>query len=186
MEDDTTDAPPQTPDSLLPYDLWTEEALRQVVIMALAYAAEHGLPGEHHFYVSFRTDARGVSIPPRLLAQYPNEMTIVLQHQFWDLKLDEAGQRFSVGLSFGGVPSILSVPLNAVTGFADPHVQFGLRFRPPEEHPANDADEPVTTVLDPAPQAAPAPEADEADAPPDSTNQVVSLDAFRKRPPSKD
>ncbi|RYY15619.1 MAG: hypothetical protein EON55_06005, partial [Alphaproteobacteria bacterium] len=64
MEDDTTDAPPQTPDSLLPYDLWTEEALRQVVIMALAYAAEHGLPGEHHFYVSFRTDARGVSIPP--------------------------------------------------------------------------------------------------------------------------
>ena len=185
MEDDTTDAPPQTPDSLLPYDLWTEEALRQVVIMALAYAAEHGLPGEHHFYVSFRTDARGVSIPQRLLAQYPNEMTIVLQHQFWDLKLDEAGQRFSVGLSFGGVPSILSVPLNAVTGFADPHVQFGLRFRPPEEHPANDADEPVTTVLDPTPQALSAPDADETDAP-DSTNQVVSLDAFRKRPPSKD
>ncbi|RYY05591.1 MAG: hypothetical protein EON55_25900 [Alphaproteobacteria bacterium] len=88
-------------------------------------------------------------------------------------------------MSFGGVPSILSVPLNAVTGFADPHVQFGLRFRPPEEHPANDADEPVTTVLDSAPQAPPAPDADETDAP-DSTNQVVSLDAFRKRPPSKD
>jgi hypothetical protein len=188
MEDDPTDAPPQTPDSLLPYDLWTEEALRQVVIMALAYAAEHGLPGEHHFYVSFRTDARGVSIPPRLLAQYPNEMTIVLQHQFWDLKLDEAGRRFSVGLSFGGVPSILSVPLNAVTGFADPHVQFGLRFRAPEEHPANDADEPITTVLDPPPNLLASPETPddaEGDAP-DSTNQVVSLDAFRKRPPSKD
>ncbi|MDP9095900.1 MAG: ClpXP protease specificity-enhancing factor SspB, partial [Pseudomonadota bacterium] len=77
MEDDPTDAPPQAPESLLPYDLWTEEALRQVVVMAIAYAAENGLPGEHHFYVSFRTDARGVSIPPRLLAQYPNEMTIV-------------------------------------------------------------------------------------------------------------
>lgn len=187
MEDDPTDAPPQTPDSLLPYDLWTEEALRQVVIMALAHAAEHGLPGEHHFYVSFRTDARGVSIPPRLLAQYPSEMTIVLQHQFWDLKLDEAGQRFSVGLSFGGVPSILSVPLAAVTGFADPHVQFGLRFRAPEEHAANDADaEPITTVLDPAPTTATPDAADSDGNAPDSTNQVVSLDAFRKRPPSKD
>ena len=77
MEDDTSDAPPQAPESLLPYDLWIEEAQRQVVVMALAYAAENGLPGEHHFYVSFRTDARDVSIPPRLLAQYPNEMTIV-------------------------------------------------------------------------------------------------------------
>lgn len=184
MEDDPTDAPPQSPESLLPYDLWTEEALRQVVVMAIAYAAENGLPGEHHFYVSFRTDARGVSVPPRLLAQYPNEMTIVLQHQFWDLKLDEAGQRFSVGLSFGGVPSILSVPLAAVTGFADPHVQFGLRFRAPEEHPANDAeaDNPAAIA---APE--PLPELNESDAAPeDSANQVVSLDAFRKRPPSKD
>ena len=182
MEDDPTDAPPDAPESLLPYDLWTEEALRQVVVLAIAYAAENGLPGDHHFFVSFRTDARGVSIPPRLLAQYPNEMTIVLQHQFWDLKLDDAGQRFSVGLSFGGVPSILSVPLAAITGFADPHVQFGLRFRAPEERPANDADS-----EDDTPEVESAPEAAAVETPPeDAANQVVSLDAFRKRPPSKD
>ncbi len=186
MEDDSTDAPPQSPESLLPYDLWTEEALRQVVGMALAHAAEHGLPGEHHFYISFRTDARGVSVPPRLLAQYPNEMTIVLQHQFWDLKLDDAEQRFSVGLSFGGIPSKLSVPFAAVTGFADPHVQFGLRFRPPEEHAANDSEaetpaEETTAADEPV---EPEPDADAPPAP--EPNQVVSLDAFRKRPPSKE
>lgn len=184
MEDDTTDVPSQTPDSLLPYDLWIEEAQRQVVVMALAYAAENGLPGEHHFYVSFRTDARDVSIPPRLLAQYPNEMTIVLQHQFWDLKLDEAGQRFSVGLSFGGIPSTLSVPLAAITGFADPHVQFGLRFRAPEEHPANDVEAETSASAEVAADDA-EPEAVEESAP-DTANQVVSLDAFRKRPPSKE
>ena len=180
MEDDSTDTPPQSPESLLPYDLWTEEALRQVVGMALAYAAEHGLPGEHHFFISFRTDARGVSVPPRLLAQYPNEMTIVLQHQFWDLKLDGAGQLFSVGLSFGGIPSILSVPFAAVTGFADPHVQFGLRFRPPDEQAANDSE------AEAAEPAAEAPAPAEADEPTVQENQVVSLDAFRKRPPSKE
>ena len=181
MEDDPNGAPPQAPESLLPYDLWTEEALRQVVVMAIAYAAENGLPGEHHFFVSFRTDAKGVSVPPRLLAQYPSEMTIVLQHQFWDLKLDDAGQSFSVGLSFGGIPSQLVVPLVAITGFADPHVQFGLRFRAPEEHAANDsesdnpADEPEAAVAEA-----------EIGEPVEVENQVVSLDAFRKRPPAKD
>ena len=183
MEDDPDDVPPQHPESLLPYELWTEEALRQVVVMAIAYAAENGLPGEHHFFVSFRTDAKGVSIPSRLKAQYPSEMTIVLQHQFWDLKLDEAGQLFSVGLSFGGIPSTLSVPLAAVTGFADPHVQFALRFRPPEEHAANDA-----KADEPAPPSSAPPEPAPEDATPaaEGENQVVSLDAFRKRPPTKD
>ncbi len=176
MEDDDMGVPPQRPDSLLPYDLWTEEALRRVVGMALTYAAEHGLPGEHHFYISFRTDARGVSIPPRLLAQYPQEMTIVLQHQFWELKIDDVAGLFSVGLSFGGIPSILTVPFAALTGFADPHVQFGLRFRAPDEEAANDAEaEPaVEPISEPA-----------ADAPA-AEPQVVSLDAFRKRTPTKD
>ena len=188
MEDDTPDAPPQSPESLLPYDLWTEEALRQVVVMALAYAAENGLPGDHHFFVSFRTDARGVSVPPRLLAQYPTEMTIVLQHQFWDLKLDEAGESFSVGLSFGGIPSILHVPLAAVTGFADPHVQFGLRFRAPDTHPANDAEaEAPAQAAPPTPApAVPAADGDDAEPAPEQDRQVVSLDAFRKRPPPKE
>ena len=88
MEDDQK----QRPESLLPYEQWTETALRQVVAQAIEHVAEHGLPGGHHFYLTFRTDHPGVVIPPRLRAQYPQEMTIVLQHQFWDLKMDrEAG-----------------------------------------------------------------------------------------------
>ena len=104
-------------------------------------SAADGLPGEHHFYVTFRTDFPSAwSSRTRLLAQYPHEMTIVMQHQFWDLKVDEPAGWFSVGLSFGGVPSTLTVPFSAVTGFADPHVQLGLRFRPQGEQAANDAE----------------------------------------------
>jgi hypothetical protein len=165
----------QPPDSLLPYDEWVEAAMRQVAARAVAYAAANGLPGEHHFYLTFRTDHPGVVIPPRLRAQYPQEMTIVLQHQFWDLKMDTETGLISVGLSFGGVPASLVIPLAAVTGFADPHVRYGLRFR---------------TVVVPddaaeAPEPAQEPEQAEAEKP-DTTPQVVSLDAFRRRPPSKE
>lgn len=170
MEDDTGAG---LPESLLPYDSWTEEALRGVVVRALRHAAAHGLPGGHHFYITFRTDLPGVSIPTRLLAQYPQEMTIVLQHQFWDLAVNEDDDKFSVGLSFGGVPAMLHIPLLAVTAFADPQVRFGLRFTPPE----------------PAAPAAPAAEPDDAapagEAPAEEGSQVVSLDAFRRRPPQK-
>ena len=93
----------------------------------MAHVVANGLPGEHHFYITFRTDHPGVVIPPRLRAQYPQEMTIVLQHQFWDLKMDDEAGLISVGLSFGGVPASLVIPLDAVTGFADPHVRYGLR-----------------------------------------------------------
>ena len=125
MEDDQK----QRPESLLPYEDWIETAMRQVVAQAIEHAAANGLPGEHHFYLTFRTDHPGVVIPPRLRAQYPQEMTIVLQHQFWDLKMDTEAGLISVGLSFGGVPASLVIPLAAVTGFADPHVRYGLRFR---------------------------------------------------------
>ena len=121
MEDDQE----QRPESLLPYEEWIETAMRQVVAQAIAHVAANGLPGEHHFYLTFRTDHPGVVIPPRLRAQYPQEMTIVLQHQFWDLKMDTRPRLFSVGLSFGGVPASLVIPLDAVTGFADPHVRLG-------------------------------------------------------------
>ena len=181
MEDDENGAPPERPDSLLPYDAWTEEALRAVVVRALAYAGAHGLPGEHHFYVSFRTDRAGVVVPQRLLAQYPHEMTIVLQHQFWDLQVDEPGGWFSIGLSFGGVPTTLTVPFSAVTAFADPHVQFGLRFRPQGEEAANDQDQEPPAQK---PELQPEPEPDVEQ--PAEARQVVSLDAFRKRPPSKE
>jgi hypothetical protein len=171
MEDDTE----QRPESLLPYDEWTEEALRHVVIRALQYAAAQGLPGEHHFYVTFRTDHPGTVIPPRLRAQYPQEMTIILQHQFWDLRVDEEAGLVTVGLSFGGVPATLAIPLAAVVGFADPHVRFGLRFRPAL---AEEAPEPEGST-EPAAEAK-----TEEEAPPKP--QVVSLDAFRRRGPAKD
>src|SRR3954452_24170353 len=119
----------QQPESLLPYDEWVEEAMRQVVAHAITHVAANGLPGEHHFYVTFRTDYPGVVMPPRLRTRYPQEMTIVLQHQFWDLKMDDEAGVISVGLSFGGVPASLVIPLNAVTGFADPYVRYGLRLK---------------------------------------------------------
>jgi uncharacterized protein len=108
------------------YDLLAQEALRGVVRKVLGDVARNGLPGEHHFYISFDTQAEGVRLSARMLAQYPKEMTVVLQHQFWDLIVGEDG--FEVGLSFGGVPERLAIAFAAITGFFDPSVQFGLRF----------------------------------------------------------
>ena len=108
------------------YDLLTQQALRGVVRSVLTDAAKKGLPGDHHFYVTFATKAAGVRISERLLAQYPEEMTIILQHQFWDLDVGDTG--FEVGLSFGGIPEKLTVPFEAINGFFDPSVQFGLQF----------------------------------------------------------
>src|ERR1043165_770266 len=108
------------------YDLLTQQALRGVVRQVLVDAAKKGLPGEHHFYISFDTRADGVRLSERLRAQYPEQMTIILQHQFWDLAVNE--RAFEVGLSFGGIPEKLVIPFDAVNGFFDPSVQFGLQF----------------------------------------------------------
>lgn len=108
------------------YDLLTQQALRGVVRAVLADTAKKGLPGEHHFYISFETHAEGVRLSDRLRAQYPEDMTIILQHQFWDLSVTDTG--FEVGMSFGGIPEKLYIPFAAVTGFFDPSVQFGLQF----------------------------------------------------------
>jgi uncharacterized protein len=108
------------------YDILTQDALRSVVQTVLADAAAKGLPGEHHFLISFDTRADGVGLSPRLKAQYPKEMTIVLQHQFWDMIVTD--DRFEVGLSFSGIPERLVIPFRAIRGFADPSVQFGLQF----------------------------------------------------------
>ncbi|MFG1360848.1 SspB family protein [Xanthobacter pseudotagetidis] len=108
------------------YDLLAQEALRSVVRRVLSDAARDGLPGDHHFYISFDTRAPGVRLSQRMREKYPEEMTIVLQHQFWDLIVTEAG--FEVGLSFGGVPEKLVIPLSALKGFFDPSVKFGLQF----------------------------------------------------------
>lgn len=153
----------------LRYDLWIEEALRAVVRRALVHAADVGLPGDHHFYVTFRTGDDGVVLPPHLKVQFPEEMTIVLQHQYKDLRVDEDG--FQVTLRFRGKPERLSVPFRTVTSFQDPSVNFGLQLKMVpeggEEAPA--AAEAVS---------APKPAALGAAA---GTDKVVTLDAFRKK-----
>lgn len=120
------------PDSLIPYDEIVQEALRAVVGRVLgSVASSGGLPGQHHFYITFRTRAPGVDIPDRLIERFPEEMTIVIQNRYWDLTVDD--ERFSVGLSFNQVPSILVIPFAAITGFHDPAVNFELRFQATED-----------------------------------------------------
>ena len=155
-----------TKDSLVPYPDLMERALRRVMRDALALAEKQGLPGDHHYYISFLTGHDGVTVPDRLRAQYTDEMTIVLQHQFWGLEAGDDG--FSVTLSFGGRSERLTVPYDAVTAFVDPAVDFGLRFGQAADGDA----EPETDAAAAADDGG-----DEAD--PDSAT-VVTLDKFRK------
>ncbi|MGY8972492.1 MAG: SspB family protein [Sphingomonadales bacterium] len=138
-----------TPDSLIPYDSIVQEALRAVVGRVLGEIEQGGseLPGAHHFYITFKTHAPGVSIPAALRERFPDEMTIVLQNKFWNLNVREDG--FAVGLSFNQVPAELDIPYAAITQFVDPAVDFGLQFQAtvadmapaPTEHPDNDGTE---------------------------------------------
>jgi uncharacterized protein len=165
------------------YDVLARDALRGVLRRVLTDAAEHGLPGEHHFFITFLSTADGVKLSPRLLAQYPEEMTIILQHQFWDLVVTE--DRFEVGLSFGGIPERLVVPFAAIKSFLDPSVQFGLQFEPSEtaaEAPA--AKLPTVPAPSALPVAASEPAAESTDDEPAKTSEgaeVVRLDRFRKK-----
>jgi len=164
------------------YDVLARDALRGVLRRVLTDAAEHGLPGEHHFFITFLSTADGVKLSPRLLAQYPEEMTIILQHQFWDLVVTE--DRFEVGLSFGGIPERLVVPFAAIKSFLDPSVQFGLQFEPSEtaaEAPA--ATLPTVPAPSALPVAAPEPVAESQDEPTKTSEgaEVVRLDRFRKK-----
>jgi hypothetical protein len=167
------------------YDVLARDALRGVLRRVLTDAAEQGLPGEHHFFITFLSTADGVKISPRLLAQYPEEMTVILQHQFWDLVVTE--DRFEVGLSFGGIPEKLVVPFSSIKSFFDPSVQFGLQFEPAEAAPeAPSANLPATPALSAVtPAAAPPPPvvAEVADEPakPSEGAEVVRLDRFRKK-----
>lgn len=161
----------ETPESLIPYDEIVQDALRAVVGRVLGEIEATGaLPGEHHFYITFKTRMPGVSIPKHLLERFPDEMTIVIQHRFWDLKVED--DAFSVGLSFGGVPATLYVPFAAVTQFHDPAVEFALTFHasadeaPQEEHEQAENDAPA--------------EAAKEEAPKDGSN-VVSVDFTRKK-----
>ena len=164
------------------YDVLARDALRGVLRRVLTDAAEHGLPGEYHFFITFLSTADGVKLSPRLLAQYPEEMTIILQHQFWDLVVTE--DRFEVGLSFGGIPERLVVPFAAIKSFLDPSVQFGLQFEPSEtaaETPA--AKLPAVPTPSALPVAATEPEPESKDEPAKTGEgaEVVRLDRFRKK-----
>lgn len=123
---------------LIRYDLLVQDALKGVVRKVLIDAKD-GLPGEHHFYISFQTDFPGVRLSNRLREKYPQEMTIVLQHQFWDLNVTE--HTFEVGLSFSGIPERLLIPFDALTGFFDPSVQFGLKFDSQDEEEEEEIEE---------------------------------------------
>jgi uncharacterized protein len=191
------------------YDILAREALRGVVRTVLRDTARNGLPGEHHFYISFDTRAEGVQLSPRMLAQYPEEMTVVLQHQFWDLVVTDDG--FEVGMSFGGVPERVTVPFGAIKGFFDPSVQFGLQFEEIQEavdkkregrrsratktdqdssagrrrgerrqEGDSSARTPPALATPPAP-ANPEPTATPAADPEKPTGEVVRLDRFRKK-----
>jgi hypothetical protein len=160
----------ETPESLIPYDEIVQEALRDVVGRVLRVVESGGLPGGHHFYITFKTRMPGVELPKHLAQRFPDEMTIVIQHRFWDLKVD--GDHFTVGLSFGGVPSTLRVPFAAVTDFVDPAVDFSLKFQASgaegQGHEAHEAAE------NDVPAEAPAAVADDG-------SNVVSVDFTRKK-----
>ena len=162
-------------EDLIRYDILAQEALRGVVRKVLSEVARTGLPGEHHFFISFVTKAPGVRVSQRLVEQYDKEMTIVLQNQFGNLRVNETG--FEVELSFDGRPETLQVPFSAIKGFFDPSVQFGLQFdveRAPDAEgaPVALASTPAADLPAPA-SAAPAAEA--------KGEKVVSLDSFRKK-----
>jgi hypothetical protein len=164
-----------------------ETAMRGVVREALARTLAHGLPGAHHFYVTFKTQAPGVSLAPHLAIKYPDEMTIVLEHQFWDLEVREDG--FAVTLSFNNRPERIGIPFAAVAAFADPSVKFGLQFPGSSEAEATPSSQPISAKLEVAKAAA----GDKQDLPVAKTvgkpvakvaskpGEVVALDAFRKK-----
>jgi hypothetical protein len=175
------------PSDTIEYGRYVERALRRVVRDALAEVAERGLPGRHHIYLTFETTAPGVTLSDALRARYPGEMTIVLQHEWWALQVDE--ESFGVTLSFNSTPERIVVPYDAVKLFADPSVDFGLQFQvegdAAEQDENVDAEEPVAEIGEtqhrPAPVTAlPKPDA-AAETPSDGSADVVPLDRFRKK-----
>jgi hypothetical protein len=180
-------------DDLIRYDILAQEALRGVMRKVLSEVARAGLPGNHHFFITFMTTAPGVRISSRLRERYPEQMTIVLQYQFWDLKVNDNG--FEVGLSFADIPERLEIPFSAVRGFYDPSVNFELEFDVKQDEAAIEQD--VAPVPEPQPKPAPTtaapagkqerPAAKKADKEKKTDKSdgksadVVSLDAFRKK-----
>ncbi|MGO4558414.1 SspB family protein [Rhizobiales bacterium 3FA27D7] len=174
-------------DDHIRYDILAQEALRGVMRKVLAEVARTGLPGNHHFFITFLTGAPGVRISTRLRERYPEQMTIVIQFQYWDLKVTEAG--FEIGLSFSDIPEKLEIPFSAVRGFYDPSVNFELEFDVKTETLAEIEEKPVVAPVALAPEKkttskkkAAEPEVPPAEEPATGKGaEVVSLDAFRKK-----
>jgi hypothetical protein len=191
------------PTDLIRYDLLVQDALRFVVRRVLSDAARNGLPGEHHFNISFKTQAAGVVVPAVMRQKYPDEMTIILQHEFWDLAVDADG--FEVSLNFSRKPERLKIPFDAIVGFTDPSVPFGFKLEPREQSvlanptsviataaPAPEPSEPATpskpspplpALAKASPAAAKSKSSEPAKQPEPSETaaKVVSIDAFRKK-----
>lgn len=176
-------------DDHIRYDILAQEALRGVMRKVLAEVSRTGLPGNHHFFITFLTGAPGVRVSSRLRERYPEQMTIVIQFQYWDLKVTDTG--FEVGLSFSDVPEKLEIPFSAVRGFYDPSVNFELEFdvktdaEVEDEPTAQPASEPLAIVAEKKPEtkkkAAEAEKKAAVDADAGKGADVVSLDAFRKK-----
>ncbi len=167
-------------EEILRYDLWIEDALRNVIRRSLETVRDAGLPGDHHFYITFQTDHEDVTISPWLAAEYPEEMTIVLQHQFDNLLVEQDG--FEVTLRFGGKPEHLIVPFDAVSSFADPSVSFGLQLKSMEfddeiDDTMIDELSPEDLGIEPGANSARLNDVDEEQ----KSGEVITLDAFRKK-----
>ena len=163
---------------LLNYETMVERALKSVVVEALTQVAENGLPGSHHLYVTFATDFPGVELPNHLHEKFPEELTIVLQHQFWDLTVEE--DRFLVTLSFNDIQERLAIPFPAIKAFADPSVNFGLQLK--FEGEIDVTSPAVLEEPDAKPEAEPEPEIESTPAETaEDDDNVVTLDAFRKK-----
>ncbi|MEX0583116.1 MAG: ClpXP protease specificity-enhancing factor SspB [Sneathiella sp.] len=160
-------------DGEINYTKMVETALMDVVRNSLRHAAEHGLPGDQHFYITFRTRFPGVSVPTHLTERYKDEMTIVLQHQFWDIVVEP--DYFTVDLSFNHKRETLRIPFDALTAFADPSVQFGLQFS------TSLPDAKTTTVAADSGEKAIDENVDEAEQPEEKQGEIITLDAFRKK-----
>ncbi len=180
---------------LIRYDLLVQDALRSVVRKVLADSARNGLMGEHHFNIAFKTHAPGVVVPPAVKQRFPDEMSIILQHEFWDLVVTQ--DAFEVSLNFSRKPERLTVPFDSITGFTDPSVPFGFKLEPrvsepatrslavveekqPAPTPASAKPAPIKPPSQPAAGAKPSRSAEKPAEPPDEA-KVVSIDAFRKK-----
>jgi hypothetical protein len=165
-------------EDLMRYDVLTQDALRGVVKGALRIVAKSGLPGDHHFFIAFNTNAKGVRMSERLRQRYPGEMTVVLQHQFWNLVVRE--DEFEVELMFNEIPERLVIPYQAIKGFLDPSVQFGLQFEAMNADLAAVADT-KAVATETLPEPADAPKVEDTEPAEPAEPKVVSLDAFRKK-----